>query len=73
MRGRWVPRAAEENELRATPAAIEDAFWSWEFVDNSEVLGVKNTGYAIGLLQIGYKVVTDTVVPNADYRYQPAP
>lgn len=54
-------------------ATVEDAIWNWEFVDNSGDLGVKNTGYAIGLLQIAYKGVTNTPVPNAQYRYSPAP
>jgi len=54
-------------------ATVEDAIWNWEYVDNSEDLGVKNTGYAIGLLQIAYKGVTDQAVPSAAYRYSPAP
>jgi hypothetical protein len=52
---------------------VEDAIWNWEFVDNSGDLGVKNTGYAIGLLQIAYKGVTNNPIPNAQYRYDPAP
>jgi hypothetical protein len=54
---------------------VEDAIWNWEFVDNSGDLGVKNTGYAIGLLQIAYKGVTNTAVPGpiTAYRYSPAP
>jgi hypothetical protein len=52
---------------------VEDAIWNWEYVDNSGDLGVKNTGYAIGLLQIAYQGVTNTPVPNAAYRYDPAP
>jgi hypothetical protein len=54
-------------------ATVEDAIWNWEFVDNSGDLGVKNTGYAVGLLQVAYKGVTNTPVPNASYRYSPAP
>lgn len=54
-------------------ATLEDAIWNWEFVDNSGDRGVKNTGYAIGLLQIAYKGVTGVPVPDAGYRYTPAP
>lgn len=54
-------------------ATVEDAIWNWEFVDNSGDLGVKNTGYAIGLLQIAYKGVAGVPVPGAGYRYSPAP
>lgn len=60
-----------------TPASdrpiVEDAIWNWEFVDNSGDRGVKNTGYAIGLLQVAYKGLTGVGVPNASYRYSPAP
>lgn len=52
---------------------VINAIWNWEFVDNSGDLGVKNTGYAIGLLQIAYKGVTSNPVPGASYRYSPAP
>lgn len=52
-------------------ATVINAIWNWEFVDNSEDLGVKNTGYAIGLLQIAYKGVTGVAVPGAAYRYSP--
>jgi len=52
---------------------IEDAIWNWQFVYNSRDYGVKNTGYAIGLLQVAYKGVTGVGVPNASYRYSPAP
>jgi predicted CXXCH cytochrome family protein len=54
-------------------ATVEDAIWNWEYVDNSGDLGVKNTGYAIGLLQVAYKGVTNGPVPGAAYRYDPAP
>jgi hypothetical protein len=60
-----------------TPAAdrtiVEDAIWNWEFVDNSGDRGVKNTGYAVGLLQVAYKGMMGVGVPNASYRYTPAP
>jgi hypothetical protein len=62
-------------------ATVEDAIWNWEFVENSGDRGVKNTGYAIGLLQIAYKGVTGVAVPQLPsppaplvaYRYTPAP
>lgn len=52
---------------------VEDAIWNWEFVDNSGDRGVKNTAYAVGLLQVAYKGLTGGGVPNASYRYTPAP
>lgn len=54
-------------------ATVEDAIWNWEYVDNSGDFGVKNTGYAVGLLQVAYKGVTNNPVPGAAYRYSPAP
>jgi predicted CXXCH cytochrome family protein len=54
-------------------ATVEDGIWNWQYVENSGDLGVKNTGYAIGLLQIAYKGVTNNPVPNAAHRYSPAP
>ena len=55
-------------------ATVEDAIWNWEYVDNSGDFGVKNTGYAVGLLQIAYKGVTNNAVPGATrFRYDPAP
>ncbi len=54
-------------------STVINAIWNWEFVDNSGDLGVKNTGYAIGLLQIAYKGVTGNAVANAAHRYSPAP
>ncbi len=52
---------------------VEDAIWNWEFVDNSSDFGIKNTGYAVGLLQVAYQGITGNGVPNASYRYSPAP
>ncbi len=54
-------------------ATVVNAIWNWQFVTNSHDLGVKNTGYAIGLLQIAYKGVMGVAVPGAAYRYSPAP
>lgn len=54
-------------------ATIEDAIFNWEFVDNSGDLGVKNTGYAVGLLQIAYQGVAGVPLHGAGYRYVSAP
>jgi len=43
-------------------STIINAIWNWEFVDNSGDRGIKNTGYAVGLLQIAYKGVTGNAV-----------
>jgi hypothetical protein len=56
-----------------TTTTVINAIWNWEYVDNSGDLGVKNTGYAIGALQIAYKGLTGNPVPGAAYRYSPAP
>jgi len=48
---------------------VRDAIWNWEYVDNAGDLGVKNTAYAVGLLQVTYKVLTGGDVPNAELRY----
>jgi len=37
---------------------VKDCIWNWEYVDNSGDLGVKNTGYAVGLLQVSYIQLT---------------
>lgn len=37
---------------------VKNSIWNWEFVDNSGDLGVKNTGYAVGLLQVSYIQLT---------------
>lgn len=53
-------------------ATVVNAIWNWEFVDNSGDLGVKNTGYAIGLLQIAYKGVTGSALPRLELCTAPA-
>jgi predicted CXXCH cytochrome family protein len=53
-------------------STLINAIWNWEFVENSHDLGVKNTGYAIGLLQIAYKGVTGTPLPRLDLCTAPA-
>jgi len=54
-------------------STVVNGIWNWEFVDNSGDHGVKNTGYAVGVLQIAYKGVSGVPVPAAAYRYSPAP
>jgi hypothetical protein len=54
-------------------ATVEDAIWNWQYVENSGDYGVKNTGYAVGLLQVAYLGVTNIPVPSAAYRYSVAP
>ncbi|UCC31911.1 MAG: hypothetical protein JSU86_06460, partial [Phycisphaerales bacterium] len=50
-------------------ALLRDAIWNYEFVDNDGSLGVHNTGYAVGLLQVTYKALTGVDVPGAFLRY----
>ena len=45
-------------------ALVEDAIWNYEFVDNDGSLGVHNTGYSVGLLQVTYFMLTGSNVPN---------
>jgi hypothetical protein len=54
-------------------ATVEDAIWNWQYVENSGDFGVKNTGYAVGLLQVAYLGVANNPVPGAAYRYSLAP
>ncbi|UCG34020.1 MAG: hypothetical protein JSU68_05155, partial [Phycisphaerales bacterium] len=48
---------------------VKDAVWNWEYVDNSGDLGIHNTGFAVGLLQVTYKALTGVDVPGAFLRY----
>ncbi|MEK7730487.1 MAG: hypothetical protein AAB363_01385, partial [Planctomycetota bacterium] len=50
---------------------VKNAIWNWEYVDNSGDLGIKNTSYAVGLLQLTYEKLTGNVL-NAYLRYVPA-
>ncbi len=50
---------------------VRDAVWNWEYVKNDGSLGVHNTEYAVGLLQLSYEQVTGTILPGADLRYTP--
>ncbi len=51
--------------LVADRILVKNAIWNWEFVDNSGDLGVKNTGYAVGLLQVSYIKLTEPTPPPA--------
>jgi len=48
---------------------VKDAIWNYEYVGNSGDLGIKNTAYAVGLLQVTYLVLTGNDVPDAYLRY----
>ena len=48
---------------------VKDVVWNWEYVDNSGDLGIHNTGYAVGLLQVSYKALTGMDIPGATLRY----
>ncbi len=50
---------------------VRDAIWNYEYVDNSGDLGIKNTGYAVGLLQVTILELTGDDVLGADLRYTP--
>ncbi len=50
---------------------VRDAVWNWQFVVNSGDLGVKNTAYAVGALQVAYRALTGVDVPGATLRYLP--
>ncbi|UCG33586.1 MAG: hypothetical protein JSU68_02925 [Phycisphaerales bacterium] len=51
---------------------VRDAIWNYEYVDNDGSLGIHNTGYAVGLLQVTYEALTGEPVPDAELRYVPA-
>ncbi|MBU0617135.1 MAG: hypothetical protein KKI02_05415, partial [Planctomycetes bacterium] len=50
---------------------VRDAIWNYEYVDNDASLGVHNTGYAVGLLQVTYEALAGAPVPDAELRYLP--
>ena len=52
--------------------AVRDAIWNYEYVDNDGSLGIHNTAYAVGLLQVTYEALTGDPVPDAELRYLPA-
>ncbi len=54
-----------------TLQTVKDAIWNWEFVDNSGDLGVHNTSYAVGVLQLTYEKLTGSVLAGAYLRYVP--
>lgn len=61
--------------INAVPEAdrilVKNGIWNWEYVDNSGDLGVHNTAYAVGLLQLTYEKLTEEVLANAYLRYVP--
>lgn len=50
---------------------VKNAIWNWQYVNNSGDLGVKNTSYAVGVLQLTYQQLAGGVVPGAILRYVP--
>jgi predicted CXXCH cytochrome family protein len=61
----WVTTGVAPADL----ASVEGSIWNWEYVDNSGDLGVKNTGYAVGLLQVSYLAMTGGPAPGWAPRY----
>ena len=55
----------------AVRQTVEQAIWNFEYVVNSGDLGVKNTAYAVGMLQVAYRALTGVDVPGAVLRYVP--
>ena len=53
QRARFNYRAIRTEPQRGSRrgSVLVNAIWNWEYVDNSADLGVKNTGYAVGLLR----------------------
>ncbi len=52
---------------------VKDAVWNYEYVDNDASLGVHNTSYAVGLLQVTYRELTGFDIPDAFLRYDAPP
>jgi predicted CXXCH cytochrome family protein len=61
----WDTSAVDPGEL----PLVQDAIWNWQFVNNSGDLGIHNTSYAVGLLQVTYKAITGSDVAGAFLRY----
>lgn len=62
--------------LTSVPTAdlilVKNSIWNWEYVDNSGDFGVKNTAYAVGILQLTYEKLTGAPLPPpAVLRYVP--
>ncbi len=57
--------------MPADEPAVRSAIWNYEYVDNDASLGVHNTAYAVGLLQLTYEKLTGNVLPGAYLRYVP--
>lgn len=60
-------------DLNGVPSAdrplVKNAVWNWEYVDNSADLGIHNTAFAVGLLQVTYKQLAGADVPGGFLRY----
>jgi hypothetical protein len=52
-------------------AVLRSAIWNYEYVDNDGSLGIHNTDYAVGLLQVTYEALTGDPIEDADLRYSP--
>ncbi|MCO6439218.1 MAG: SMP-30/gluconolactonase/LRE family protein [Phycisphaerae bacterium] len=51
---------------------VKNCIWNWQYVTNSGDLGVKNTSYAVGVLQLTYEQLTGApLAPPAVLRYVP--
>jgi len=61
----WVTSGVAPADL----PIVQDAIWNWEYVDNSGDLGIHNTSYAVGLLQVTYRVLAGADVPGGFLRY----
>ena len=49
---------------------VKNALWNYEFVENDGSLGVHNTNYAVGVLQLTIKDLTGADIPDASLRYK---
>ncbi len=52
-------------------ALVEDAVWNWALIEEDGSMGIHNTGFSAGLLQLTYYELSGADVPNADLRYTP--
>ncbi len=50
-------------------ASAKDAIWNYEYVKNDHSMGIHNTAYAVGLLQLSVKDLTGADIPDATLRY----
>jgi hypothetical protein len=52
---------------------VKNAIWNYEFIKNDRSMGIHNTDYTVGLLQLSYEKLAGVVVPGADLLYTPQP